>query len=230
MLGMLLKLGKVFIAGVLAGALATLSVVLVLFFLTRSAPAAGPSLPDSATLVEKVREVAKLETLEVRAHKTVSFEVPPPPNDSVIASLKTWAKYSTKPPVGRAMVFADVHVGLDLSRLDADSIVVEGDTVTVTLPPLMHHVSLRPGETEVITSNLDSAGTAQLLDEAKWKIEADVRNDAALSTRARESAERAIAGLLHSVGFRKVRFTNVDPVLSFSGAGSRTQFLSFFAT
>lgn len=206
MIAMLLKFGKVFVAGAVAGTVATLSVVVLVFFLTRSGSAPGPSLPDSATIVEKVREVARLETLEVRTHKTVSFEVPPQPDESMIASLRSWARYSTNPPVGRAMVFADVHIGLDLSRLDADSIHIEGDEVTVVLPPLMHHVAVRPGETEVISSNLDSAGTALLLDEAKWKMEADVRNDAALSRRARESAERAISGLLHTVGFRTVRF------------------------
>ena len=77
-------------------------------------------------------------------------------------------------------------------------------------------VELRPGETEIISSNLDSAQTAQLLELARGAFEREVMADPALQAKARGSAERALTGLLLSLGFREVVF--VDAVRP-AGAG-----------
>ena len=211
MVGLLVRFLKVFAFGAVSGVLTTLVVALVLWTATRSAPAER-GVPDGPTLVEKVREVARLETLEVTTYKKLTYEVDPPATESLVESVANWAEWSAAPPVGRAIVFADVHVGLDLSRIDEESVRVEGDVVTIVLPPLQTRVELRPGETEVVRSNLDSAETAELLDRAKWAILADVSGDARLAERARESARRALRGLLLSTGFREVVFVEELPV------------------
>ena len=64
----------------------------------------------------------------------------------------------------------------------------------------------RPGETEIIGSNLDSAETARLLELAQQAFEREVRADRALRERARTSAERAIRGMLRTLGFTEVQF------------------------
>lgn len=166
-----------------------------------------PQLPDPPAVVTKMKEIARLETLELNVYKKVSFAPHPTPQGSIVGDVFEWAKFSLKPPEGRAIVFATVRLGIDLEQLDASNLqVVNGDSINVTLPPLKPVVELRPGETEVIGSNLDSAGTAQLLDVAKRGFEAEVMADPRIKERAEGSAKRALKGLLLELGYRNVTF------------------------
>jgi hypothetical protein len=174
------------------------------------APRPAP-LPDPPSVVTAVREMARLETLEVRLWKKVSFAPEPEPAGSFWGDLRGWIRHTVNPPRGRAIVFADARVGLDLGRLDGSSLRVVGREVWVVLPPLRTTVELRPGDTEIIGSNLDSAETAKLLQLAKDAFEREVGADRALAERARGSAERAIRGLVLGLGFSAVRFVDVLP-------------------
>jgi Protein of unknown function (DUF4230) len=166
----------------------------------------GAQRPDAPALVEQVREVARLETLQVRLYKRVSFAPEPEPAKSVWGDVLNWVKQSVAAKSGRALVFADVTLGIDLSKLTPERFVIRGARVVVTLPPLKAQVALRPEDTEIIDSNLDSAQTAKLFELAKDAFEREVEADAALQARARASAERAVRALLITVGFREVEF------------------------
>jgi hypothetical protein len=174
---------------------------------SRAFPARRP-LPDPPSVVVQVREVAELETLHVSLYKKITFAPDPTQADSVWGDLAGWLRYTFREPRGKAIVFADAHLGLDLSRLDAESLQVRGRAVEVRLPPLKVEVLLKPGDTEVIGSNLDTAQTARLFELARLAFEREVAADAALRKRAQASAERAIRGLLLSAGFEEVRFTD----------------------
>src|SRR5207245_1185834 len=76
---------------------------------------------------------------------------------TVWASLAQWASYTVRPPRGRAIVFAVAHLGLDLRKLDTDSLRVTGRRVEVVLPRVQTEVELRPAEVDVIGASLDSA-------------------------------------------------------------------------
>ncbi len=177
---------------------------------SRAFPARRP-VPDPPSVVVKVREVAELETLHVSLYKTVTFAPEPTEADDVWGDLAGWLRYTFRQPRGKAIVFADAHLGLDLSRLDAHSLRVQGRAVEVALPPIKVEVVLKPGDTEIIGSNLDSAQTARLFELARLAFQREVAADATLRERARGSAERAIRGLLLSVGYDEVRFTEGPP-------------------
>lgn len=162
--------------------------------------------PDPPALVEQIREVARLETLEVRLYKRVSFAPEPEPAATVWGDVFNFVREVVAKKQGRAIVFADVSLGLDLAKLSADQLRARGDTVEVALPPLKAQVALRPEETEIIDSNLDSAQTAKLFELAKDAFEREVEGDARLQARARASAERQVRALLIAAGFREVRF------------------------
>ena len=81
----------------------------------------------------------------------------------------------------------------------------------MALPPLDVNVEIKPGETEIINSNLDSDETARLLELAKEAFEREVAADQELKERARASARRAITSLLILVGFREVAFVDALP-------------------
>ncbi len=176
--------------------------------LLRPAP---PALPDTPALVTRVREVARLETLQVSLYKKVAFTPEPQASDSLWKEVVTWARYAIHTPNGRAIVFADVHLGYDFQRLDASSLRVQGPRVDVALPPLEVKVELKPGETEIIGSNLDSAQTALLLEKAREAFQREVSADARLRERARRSAESTLRALFFSVGFREVNVVDQLP-------------------
>jgi hypothetical protein len=165
-------------------------------------------LPDPPAVLVQIREVARLETLEVTLYKKVTFAPEPTPADSLWGDVAGWLRHTFDAPRGKAIVFADARLGLDLARLDAGAVRVMGRSVEVRLPPTRVEVVLRPADTEIIGSNLDSAQTAHLFELARLAFEREVQADAALRARARASAQRALRGLLLSLGFEEVRFTD----------------------
>lgn len=173
--------------------------------------ARAPALPDPPAVVTRVREVARLEALDVALYRKVTFSPDPIEADTAWGDLAGWLRHTFRTPRGKAIVFADAHLGLDLARLDASAVRVTGRTVALVLPPVRATVALRPGETEVIGSNLDSAETARLLELARVAFEREVAADTALRARARASAERALRGLLLALGFDEVRFVEALP-------------------
>ncbi|OJH39243.1 DUF4230 domain-containing protein [Cystobacter ferrugineus] len=197
----------VIVLALVAGALGT-------FLLMRPK---APALPDTPALVTRVREVARLETLTVSLYKKVEFSPEPQSTNSLWKDVINWASYSLHTPRGRAIVFADVHLGYDFGRLDDSALRVQGSRVDVVLPPLETKVELKPGETEIIGSNLDSAETTQLLEKAREAFEREVKADARLKERARRSAENTLRVLFFSVGFREVNVVDVLPPKATAG-------------
>jgi hypothetical protein len=153
-----------------------------------------------------MREVARLETLDLAVYKKIAYAPDPTPTGALWGDVLAWAKSTLFPSRGRAIVFGTVHLGVDLSKLDARRVRIQGSRIEVALPPLQAQVELRPGETEIIASNLDSAQTSQLLELARSAFEREVMADPVLQAKARGSAERALTGLLLSLGFREVVF------------------------
>jgi hypothetical protein len=167
--------------------------------------------PDPPAVAMRIREVARLETLDVTLYKKVTFAPEPTEAASVWGDVAGWLRHTFNAPRGKAIVFADAHLGLDLAGLGASSVRVRGREVWVVLPPLRATIELRPGETEVIGSNLDSAETARLLELAKAAFEREVGADRALQARARASAERQIRALLATLGFAEAHFVDALP-------------------
>src|SRR3989454_1342985 len=146
-----------------------------------------PRLPDAPSLVLKVREVARLETLDVSLYKKIDFSPDPREQATVWASLAQWASYTLRPPRGRAIVFAVAHLGLDLRKLDAQSLRVSGRRVEVVLPRVQTEVELRPAEVEIIGSNLNSGPDAHSFERARNAFEAEVVADKGPQGKGRDS-------------------------------------------
>ena len=169
-------------------------------------------LPPLGTLVTQVRDVARLETLEVTLHKKIVFEpAAGDTTDDAWTEVWRWAQHVLRPARGKVIVFAVARLGLDLSQLGPDNIRVEQDTVLCLIPPLQADVELLPQETEVIGSNLDTAETVELLETARQAFLAQIERDQGLQNRARASAERALTGLIVSLGFKSLRFVTTLP-------------------
>ena len=168
-------------------------------------------VPDTPALVIQMREVARLETLDVNLYKKVSLDPEPEPAGSVWGDVANFVKFQVSPPHGKAIVFAVAHVGLDVSQMVPAHVLAIGDRIDIVLPPLETRVELEPSQTEVIGSNLDTAQTAQLFDLAKTAFQRQVEADTALRAKARASAERSIRAFFVTAGFREVRFVSDLP-------------------
>jgi len=166
------------------------------------------ALPDGPALILKVREVARLETLDVSLYKKIDFSPDPREQGTLWGELAEWVTYKLREPRGRVIVFAVAHLGLDLRKLDVDSLRVEGRRVEVVLPRVQTQVELRPAETEIIGSNLDSAQTAQLFEKARAAFEAEVAADKQLQQSARASAQQSLRSLFVGLGFSEVEFVD----------------------
>lgn len=162
--------------------------------------------PGPATVLTQVREIARLETLEIRLYKKIHFAPEPTESGSLWNDVAQWTRYSLSRPTGRAILFADAQVGLDLDRLGPDNLRVRDGIVELVLPPLEVQVLMRPDETEILDSNLNSEETAKLFALAHEAFEREVRENPELRKKARASAERALQGLILGLGFRDVRF------------------------
>ncbi len=170
-------------------------------------------LAEGPVVIERMREVARLETLEVSLYEIVQFKQDPKIRDSLMGTALEMAKEKWFPEQGKAIVFATARIGLDLSRLDREHVRVQGDLVEVILPRLQTTVELKPEETLVVDSNLDSQQTMQLLEVAKRRFEAKLNQDARLQEKARASSERSLRALLITLGYPQVRFVETLPPL-----------------
>lgn len=173
----------------------------------------APRDPDAAAVITQLREVARLETLELTMYKKLTFTPDPPPAaEGTWQGVLNWASFTFRHPHGRAILFAVVHLGIDLQKLDADHVRVERDHAWLVLPPVTAQVELLPGETEVIDSNLDSADTARLLDAAKVAFEREALADPRLRERARQANLRALRAVLATLGFHTVEVVDALPM------------------
>ena len=161
---------------------------------------------DLGSIITAIHEVARLEALEVTLHRKIDFRPQPPPSRSGWDAVLDWARARLHPPRGRVLVFARIHMGLDLEQLDLNHLHRTGDALEIVLPPIVSQVELLPAETEVIDSNLDSTDTAQLLEAARLAFAEQVRTDTALQGRARRAVKQALQVLLARLGYREVRF------------------------
>jgi hypothetical protein len=163
-------------------------------------------MPDAPALILKVREVARLETLDVSLYKKVAFSPDPKWTNNGWVLFAQWVKESISPSRGRAIIFAIAHLSVDLRRLEANGLRVAGRRVEVVLPRVQTRIELLPAQTEIIGSNLDSEQTAQLFDAAKNAFEGEVSADKELLQKARASAQQSLRSLFVGLGFTEVEF------------------------
>jgi len=159
---------------------------------------------EPPAVIERIRDVQRLEVLEVTVHKKITYAPDPKPEATLLGGVWAYARETVAPKRGRALVFANARFFVDLRRLKPEQVRVSGDQVTLELPEPEIEANVLPGETEIVASNLDSADTAAMLESAEGELKASVLRDVKLRERAREAAARTMTGLLKGLGFRKV--------------------------
>ncbi len=110
------------------------------------------------------------------------------------------------------VVHGQAVAGLDLSRLNASDVDIEGRSITVTLPPAeLLSVSLDSAHTRVVsrTTGLLVPADPNLESEVREKAEAELRQsalDSNILNTASANARTTLTTLLRSFGFQQVNF------------------------
>ena len=176
-------------------AIAALVLVMAGFFLLKR----GPDRPDQPAVVAQIRQLNQLATVRYTVQKVVGLREP---------------KY----PVGEESILlvlqARVEAGVDLAHLGQDQVQVDGDTVTVRLPPgQIFNVSIDEAETRVwdrtktwwtpwvpYSKDLETRARGQGLEAAK-----KAALEMGILKQAEQNAESSIRGLLSLAGVKNVR-------------------------
>ncbi|MBS1148385.1 MAG: hypothetical protein H6Q89_83 [Myxococcaceae bacterium] len=182
--------------------MAVVGLVAAGFFLGSRLPPQAPS----PTVVERLRAVSRLQVLDVSVTRKVTLQPDPVDQPTVTGALVQWARYAVAPPSGTALVTAEAHFAIDLSKLPPDAVSVQGERVELTLPEAEVSIELTPAQTEVVVSNLDSQQTTALLAKAQVELGQSLARDPRLREKARVAAERALGAVVLALGFKEVRF------------------------
>jgi hypothetical protein len=178
-------------------ALAVAAILLALIFvfvLNRT-----PDRPDSPAVVAQIRQLNQLATVRYTVQKVVGLREP---------------KY----PVGEESILlvlqARVEAGVDLAGIGPDQVSIDGDTVTVRVPPAqILNVSIDEKETKVwdraktwwtpwvpYSKELEGRARQQGLEAAR-----QAALEMGILRQAQQNAESSIRGLLNLAGLKNVR-------------------------
>lgn len=176
------------------------------------------SRPEPGALVEQVKEIARLQTLEVRLTTAVEHVPDPKLASTFTGQLLSWVTYNLRPKKGRALVSGVARLSFDFSQLDASAFRFDKKRVTLMLPPMRTTVDVDLERTQIIASNLNSARTSELFEKGRRSLQMQVEQNQTLQNQARQSARNALQALLTGAGFDEVVF--VDSFDGFNAHGS----------
>jgi len=172
-------------------------------------PATPVILPDPATIVRQINDLARLETASYEMEKIVTAESE---QDGLLGLL-----------LGESMIFVaygKVYAGVDFSRMTpADMVVVDPQTVRVHLPeaeiftdiPVLDNERSYVADRDTgLLTNADPALETQVRQAAESAIrEAATSSD--ILGRANTNAQTYMRNLLGGLGFTNIEFTDTTP-------------------
>jgi hypothetical protein len=197
---------------VLGGGALVTGVAVVAFFLGRAdAPSDGPSRVDlraTPGVITAIHEVARLETTEFHVEKVVEI------NDS---QSRLWGLIQAKDAL-LLVAAGNVVAGVDLTKVRSEDIRVDvsGRSIRVRLPaPQIVASTLDERATHVYTRSTDvlAVRNEALEGDARRAAEEQMRQaalDGGILDHARSSADRALRGLLRSLGYDDIELDWAD--------------------
>jgi hypothetical protein len=152
------------------------------------------------TVIDRVRALGRLETVEYHMEKVVSGKSSGPLPDFLTGDKILLVAYG------------EVTAGVDLSKLEPEDIAVVSDTVTIRLPePELLHSTLDNSRTYVydretgLFSKPDPDLETQVRQAAEQQIEQAALEDGILG-KARANAEEVLRTLITGLGYKEVKF------------------------
>jgi hypothetical protein len=157
-------------------------------------------IPDPVTIIHDVRSLARLETIQYTVEKVITAEV----GQGIFGRL-----------FGDRLLFVahgTVIAGLDLEKLTADDLWMDGSVLMVRLPAAEVFVSTLDNDKSYIynrETGIFSHGDANLETTARQAAEQEILNaalDDGILAQAQANGETFLARLLRDLGYPEVRF------------------------
>ena len=172
-------------------------------------PATPVILPDPATIVRQINDLARLETASYEMEKIVTADSQ---DDGLLGAL-----------MGESMIFVaygKLYAGVDFGRMTpADIVVVDPDSVLVHLPPaeIFSDIPVLDNDRSYVAdrdTGLLTRADPELETRVRQAAEASIREAATSSDilgRANTNAQTYMRNLLGGLGFTDVTFTSETP-------------------
>ena len=172
-------------------------------------PATPVILPDPATIVRQINDLARLETASYEMEKIVTADSQ---DDGLLGAL-----------MGESMIFVaygKLYAGVDFGRMTpADIVVVDPDSVLVHLPPaeIFSDIPVLDNDRSYVAdrdTGLLTRADPELETRVRQAAEASIREAATSSDilgRANTNAQTYMRNLLSGLGFTDVTFTSETP-------------------
>lgn len=172
-------------------------------------PATPVILPDPATIVRQINDLARLETASYEMEKIVTADSQ---DDGLLGAL-----------MGESMIFVGygkIYAGVDFSRMTAaDIVVVDPDTVLVHLPEaeIFADIPVLDNDRSYVAdrdTGLLTRADPELETRVRQAAEASIREAAMGSDilgRANTNAQTYMRNLLGGLGFTDIQFTSETP-------------------
>ena len=158
-------------------------------------------IPDPITIINEVRSLARLETIQYSVEKVIRAEE----GQNSIPLL-----------FGDKLIFVahgTVIAGVDLGKLGDQDIKIEGKTLTINLPQPEIFVSTLDNDKSYIydrETGILTKGDSNLETQARQTAETEVlkaAQDDGILNQAKINAENYLARLLRNLGYSEVHFT-----------------------
>jgi hypothetical protein len=153
------------------------------------------------TVIASIQRLARLESVVYTMDKVVEGDR----TNQYLPDILTGDKLLL-------VVHGQAIAGVDLSRIQASDVDIEGRSVTVTMPPAeLLSVALDSGKTRVYSrvTGLLVPADPNLESEVREKAEADLKQsalDSGILNTAQGNARTTLTTLLHSLGFQQINF------------------------
>lgn len=176
---------------------------------TRVAEVLNPTptiLPDPITVIEQVRTLARLETIQYSVEKVITAESGQGPFGFLFGDKLLLVAHGV------------VIAGIDLSQMDPKDVSVQQGVLYVKLPPAEIFLATLDNNKSYIFSRdtgLLTKGNINLETTARQAAEAEISKaaiDDGILNQAQQNGENYLYRLFRSLGFKDVVFTNPTPV------------------
>jgi len=157
-------------------------------------------IPDPVTIVQEIRGLSRLETIQYSVEKVITAEVGQGEFAFLFGDRLLFVAHGT------------VIAGMDLKNLQSGDVEVESETVFVRLPPTEIFIATLDNDQSYVYSRdkgILTRGNMDLETQARQVAEDEIRNaslDDGILEKARENGEAFIQRFLLNLGFSDVVF------------------------
>ncbi len=162
-------------------------------------------IPDPITVIHEIRPLSRLETIQYTVEKVITAQT----DQGIFGAL-----------FGDRLLFVAhgvVIAGVDMGKIRPEDVTIQGEDVTITLPPAEIFVSTLDNSKSYVydrQTGVFTHGDVNLETTARRAAEKEILNtamDDGILTQAQQNAQNYLSQFLRGLGYRNVTFLTGTP-------------------